>query len=193
MGRTSGVSSYRIAVDPNDGGLQKRFAKAAKHETVEMVGEVCVGFRVYLIRDINHHTHSFRAAFRVFYDWIDTELAAKLKASPIDLPEDEWEQWIPEVSFTNAEALAPERWQHPPRVCDAATGRVYIHRRYEGTFSERLELQNFPYDQQSLTINLQLSNSRFRAHCLRALPVEFRGLPNIPGLSDSINHIQLAS
>jgi len=166
----------------DSGGLQTRFAAAGKErKEVMMRGEVALGFRLYAIRDVSHMTHSFHAVFRCFYDWVDPNLALKLRDGSID--EAEWTKDVPEVSFTNASALQAEPWTQAPRVLDATTGRLYIHRRYEATLTERLELHRFPFDAQQLTIYMQLSSSKFRQYSLRLLPIELRGVPSIPGWS----------
>ena len=166
------------------GGLQQRFASADKNKgKQEMEGEVVVGCRLYALRDLSHDTHTFKASFRCFYDWIDPHLASLLQERGSAIDEAEWSKRIPEMSFTNASTLEPEPWTHAPRVIDAATGRIYTHRRYEGTFNERFEMQEFPFDTQTLRIRMQLSKSMFRAHCVRLLPLEVRSMPHIPGWS----------
>lgn len=181
-------TTRRIAsAPPVHDGISSRFASADKNKKkVVMEGEVVVGLRLYALRDVSHQTHTFHAAFRCFYDWIDPELTALLLASGTDggaLDEAEWSKKVPEMTFTNAASVQAEPWPHPPRVLDAATGRVYVHRRYEGAFNERLMMHDFPFDDQSLVIRMQLSKSRFRAHCVRMLPLELRAVPSIPGWS----------
>jgi hypothetical protein len=164
-------------------GLQQRFAAtkgAAKK--LEMEGEVVVGFRLYALRAVSHSQHTFHASFRLFFDWIDEELAQRL-LSPEGIDETEWSAAIPELSFTNVSTFQAEPWPHAPRVIDAVTGRVYAHRRYEAVFNERLEMKEFPFDSQHLSITMQLSKSKFRAHSIRLLPIEMRDVPSVPGWS----------
>jgi hypothetical protein len=164
-------------------GLQERYAAGKKAKLLEMEGEVVVGFRLYALRDVSHKHHTFHASFRCFFEWIDVELAERLSHSSGPGEEAEWSAAIPELSFTNASSLQAEPWPHPPRVIDLAKGRIYAHRRYEGVFNERLEMQQFPFDSQHLSITMQLSKSQFRAHCIRLLPIELRGVPSVPGWS----------
>ena len=183
-----GSAKGRVTLESRENeGLQHRFAAGkAAAKKLEMEGEVVVGFRLYALRDVSHKNHTFHASFRCFYDWIDVELAQRLvrsdggdEASAADW----WSAAIPELSFTNASTFQAEPWPHPPRVIDAVTGRVYAHRRYEGVFNERLEMQEFPFDTQRLSITMQLSKSEFRAHSIRLLPIELRGVPSVPGWS----------
>ena len=162
-------------------GLQQRYSgKGKTHKDETVAGEVVLGFRLYGIRDVSHSNHQFQASFRCFFEWTDPSLAARLESG---MREEEWAPLIPEVSFTNSASLTPELWTHAPRVLDPATGRLMAHRRYEGLFHEELELRDFPFDVQQLTVHVQLASSRFRRHTLRLLPLEFRGVPPIPGWS----------
>ena len=65
---------------------------------------------------------------------------------------------------------------------DRSTGRMYIHRKYDGSFIERQNSSDLPFDTQEMKISIQISNKKFRGtHALRLLPLEFSGVPPISG------------
>ena len=152
-----------------------------KKLTASERGEVCLGVRLYSLQ-VDHTNSTFDASFRIFYDWCDLKLAAKIKEqSDGDFS---WDS-VPEVQFENAikyEEWQNEEWQKKPRVIDEQTGRLYAHRKYEGTFSEYQNTKQFPFDVQEMKVSVQLSNSAFRGiYVLRLLPLEFSGVPPIVG------------
>ena len=98
-------SSWSIGGDEaSDVGLQQRFGstegKQKRQERTEVQGEVVVGFRLYAVRDVSHRAHTFHASFRCFFDWVDPELAARLRQLHGHGNEAEWSKAIPEFSST---------------------------------------------------------------------------------------------
>jgi len=89
----------------------------------------------------------------------------------------QFEDLLPEATFSNALEVKAEPWPRPPKVLDAARRVVYIHRNYHGTFREHFELDNFPFDVQTLHVDMRLHRSRFRTCALNLLPLEFRNVP----------------
>ena len=113
----------RTSVNPHhdEYGLRERYADHNEpKEQHKLEGEVLLGFRLYVIRDISHATYQFRASFRCFYEWCDPVLAARLmragaastsprRCSTSGIADEaDWAPFIPEVTFTNASRLEPE-------------------------------------------------------------------------------------
>lgn len=177
--------AHLVDAAPETRGLNFYFGAKGHDEKLsdmKSLGAIHLGFRLYQLRDIDVEHHSYFASFRMFYEWCDVNLARRL-TDGTDVPKAEWLKHVPEVDFMNAIRTQCEEWKRSPRVLDVATGRMYLHRKYEGSFTEQFELTEFPFDVQNLKLQMQMKHKSFRAYSLRLLPFEFRDLPRLPGWS----------
>ena len=124
-----------------------------KIKQTKLNGIVVIGVRVYQVSDINASSHSFRATFRVFYEWKLGEAQWGSLGGPTDGDEvDVDEAEVPEITLMNAVEVNKEAWQRPPRVMNAELRVVQTHRQYTCVLYEGFELNDFPFDVQRLHI-----------------------------------------
>ena len=161
-------------------GIASRFGEDdVKIAAVCEKEEVCIGFRLNALR-IDLPSSSYTMKCRIFYEWCDEKLAAKLENGEVD---DSWEKHVPEITFLNAIDVTEDAWPRAPRLVKSGrAGRMYTHRKYSVTGADTPELLHFPFDMQTIPVMMQLAKKHFRGtHCLRLLPLELRNVPKVPG------------
>ncbi len=116
--------------------------------------EIQVTMKILSVSSVSNVEQRFSADFIVVLRWIDPKLIGA-KNSDID-----WTHaWNPRVSVKNALELNKLEDTVSRRLEDPTIGLVRDTARYRGSLSEYLELEEFPFDHQDLTIVLSTTRS----------------------------------
>jgi hypothetical protein len=113
-------------------------------------GPTKVKVAVYIIDidDIDNANQSFEANIYIELRWRDPRLAHE---HPYEVTMDLKEIWNPRLQFINQQKI----WPTLPEMVDVyQDGEVMYQQRVWGTFSQPLELTDFPFDRQTLEIQL---------------------------------------
>jgi hypothetical protein len=110
--------------------------------------EVNISIYVLDIDEINNVSQSFDANVFIQLIWMDPRLA-HLHPEPVIRNLNE--VWNPRVQFINQQKI----WQTLPEIVEILPdGQVIYRQRVWGSFSQPLELRDFPFDNQTLNIQL---------------------------------------
>jgi hypothetical protein len=113
-----------------------------------------VGIWVVDINSIDSVAQSFKANIFIVLKWTDARLSHEGKAAK-RLPLDEI--WSPNVLIANEFGIV--RTSYPPTVQIEADGTVTYRQRHQGSFTQPLKLNNFPFDRHTFSIQLVAQNS----------------------------------
>lgn len=99
------------------------------------------------VNNINSADQSFAANFFYMLRWTDPRLVhdQERKSMPLN------EVWHPRVQILNQQWVSPS---FPEVVAVSSEGRVTYRQRVWGTFSQPLDVRDFPFDRQNLSIQL---------------------------------------
>ncbi len=114
--------------------------------------EVHASIKVISVSNISNVEQKFTADFELTLRWIDPTMIGikSTPANPVD-----WNKpgvWNPKISIKNALELSRLEDSVVKKIEDSRIGLVRESARYRGAMSEYLELEDFPFDQQDLTI-----------------------------------------
>ena len=137
-----------------------------------------VEVRLFLIdvESINDASQSFTANLAIVMRWRDPDLAHS-GPGPISMPLDSI--WYPSLQILNQQKLVTPF----PQVAEVSLdGEVVYRQRYWGSFSQRLDLRNFPFDAQRLQFTL--ANVGFAAESVNLRPSADSGISEKFSLPD---------
>ena len=117
-------------------------------EPVAETREVEVGVILIDIEEINSVSQNFIANFFLEFRWRDSSLAHQ---GPDSISRDLNTIWHPRLQFLNQQKLVET---FAPEVEIRPDGQVIYRQRVWGSFSQPLELEDFPFDRQRLEITL---------------------------------------
>jgi hypothetical protein len=100
------------------------------------------------VDDINGANQSFDANVYIQYRWRDQQLAHKGSKSIVRALDEIWNPQIQVVNQQNILLMFPDIVKISP------DGDILYHQRAWGTFSQPLQLHDFPFDQQNFSIQL---------------------------------------
>jgi Neurotransmitter-gated ion-channel ligand binding domain/Neurotransmitter-gated ion-channel transmembrane region len=113
--------------------------------------QISIGLHLSNLADINQSSETFEVTGYLMYSWRDSRLAypsapnAANKDSSLD------KIWHPAIEMVNSKAASTS----DTTVEILPDGTVMVQERFSKTLSSALELQNFPFDRQSLDIVLE--------------------------------------
>ena len=109
--------------------------------------KVAVGAFIIDIDQISAANQTFNANFFYMLRWTDPRLAhdQERKSMPLN------EVWHPRIQLLNQQRVWPS---FPEVVSISPDGQVVYRQRVWGTFSQPLNLRNFPFDRQDLSIKI---------------------------------------
>jgi len=125
---------------------------------------ISVGAYLIDVIEIDDVAGTFTVDFLVDLRWKDPKLVDPSSAAQRRLALDQ--AWHPELAFVNERSITPKL--EPYLIVDS-DGSVRYLQRYFGTFSVALQLQDFPFDEQTLSIDMVV---------LRYRPDEIVCVPN---------------
>ncbi|HEV2855179.1 MAG TPA: hypothetical protein VHC97_20460 [Thermoanaerobaculia bacterium] len=108
-----------------------------------------VSLNIISIDEIDSARETFRADFYISFQWHDPALE-NVGPEKTDCSK----AGQPLIEFMNSRDLEPRGEELLTRV----SGNCLLQRRYAGTFSSRMDLEDFPLDEQFLTIALESQN-----------------------------------
>lgn len=127
--------------------------------------QVQVGIWPLEAGEIDDKTQTFFADFYLALEWVDPRLAFEAQRFAGELGEDIWECdlppklltedsliWNPSLEFL---ALRGDPSVRGPRLLVEADGTVYYEARLAGNFKASFDFRNFPFDRQTLTLEVQ--------------------------------------
>jgi hypothetical protein len=117
-------------------------------QAVTQTRDVEVGVMLLDIEEVNSVSQSFVANFYMNMRWQDTSLA---HAGPDSISRDINEIWHPRIQILNQQKLTRT---FPETVEILPDGEVIYRQRVWGSFSQPLDLVDFPFDSQRLEITL---------------------------------------
>ena len=112
---------------------------------------VAIGLHVSNLAEINQSSETFDLTGYLMYRWIDRRLAYQSSPTAPNRDSSLDKIWHPAIEMVNAKAASTS----DTTVEIAPDGTVMVQERFSKTLSSALELQNFPFDRQSLEIVLE--------------------------------------
>ena len=156
--QTSGNSSRILVMDVGDvheKSIGDRSMSAFKREIATKPRVVYVRFKVFDIKAIDGANGIVLLDFAVYLRWFD-QSCINVSRETFGRTAEEYEQlWHPRVEINNDQGLS-EIWDPDTswNLKDYETGEVKYSQRYRGPVSNSMDLRNFPFDSDVLTIHL---------------------------------------
>jgi gamma-aminobutyric acid receptor subunit beta len=113
---------------------------------------ISVGIRLINVSDINEVNQEFKIDFLVLVRWTDTRLSLESRGSSLDECTVRFSDiWHPFLDIVNQREVIAH---YDDLVEIDADGSVTYLQRYSGTLASPLELKRFPFDRQTLSIQI---------------------------------------
>jgi hypothetical protein len=113
--------------------------------------EVKIGLFILDLTEVNTTSQEFTANISLVASWQDDRLKFDAKGNDTYREKKLEEVWHPKLGFLNQKEITATL---PEKVFVTSSGEVIYLQRYIGTFSQQLQLKDFPFDRQQLRLKL---------------------------------------
>eukprot|EP00854_Cymbomonas_tetramitiformis_P026180 gene26180-32077_t len=126
-----------------------------------------VYFKIYALTKVDTKNNGFDCDFLVALDWYDPKVASIVKGGGKPDFKNDDQLFYPKIEVQNIRTSIPNALEHvggvsEPRTGNSKIGHVKITQRFRASLLARFCLEDYPFDQQLLSIPIKLRHRNMR-------------------------------